>query len=226
MIVGGVAEFTGGKGSIWVGSRTAMRGVIAALLLVVAVLAWGLTSEVKKNSQLRGEVEQLTKKLTDKSRLEDLQLQEKCAEQAKKVFNEYKSAPLPNIYLKNPQPRELDTEYQSHYNAKLGKCFMEIKSTILDQQGGDASFNRFLADAYERRVYADYMWTSRKTKNTGKFHQRFANSSHLRRVNRSASPKMNTRHLLPLISNKTRPKRTGTLGNILSECGLKGMARP
>jgi hypothetical protein len=164
VIVGGVAEFTGGKGSIWVGSRTAMRGVIAALLLVVAVLAWGLTSEVKKNSQLRGQVEQLTKKLTDKSRLEDLQLQEKCAEQAKKVFNEYKSAPLPNIYLKNPQPRELDTEYQSHYNAKLGKCFMEIKSTILDQQGGDASFNRFLADAYERRVYADYMWNSRKDK--------------------------------------------------------------
>src|SRR5215470_10222438 len=128
-----------------------MRGVIAALLLVVAVLAWGLTSEVKKNSQLRGQVEQLTKKLTDKSRLEDLQLQEKCAEQAKKVFNEYKSAPSPNIYLKDPQLEELYTEYQSHYNAKLGKCFMEIKSTVLEQQGGGAYFYRFLADAYERR---------------------------------------------------------------------------
>ena len=142
-----------------------MRGVIAALLLVVAVLAWGLTSEVKKNSQLRGQVEQLTKKLTDKSRLEDVQLREKCAEQAKKMFNEYKSEPLANIFLKDPQPRELDTGYQSHYNAKLGKCFMEITSTtIFDQLGGDASFYRFLADAYERRLYADYMWTSRKDK--------------------------------------------------------------
>ena len=72
-----------------------MRAVIAALLLVAGVLAWQLTSEVKKNSQLRGEVEQLTKKLTDKSRLEGLQLQEKCAEQAKKVFNEFVSKNAP-----------------------------------------------------------------------------------------------------------------------------------
>ena len=137
-----------------------MRGVVAALLLVAGLLAWGLTSEVKKNSQLGGQVDQLTKKLTDKSRLEDLQLQEKCAEQAKKVFNEY--------FLKNPPPGELDTdEYQSHYNTKLGKCFMQIESIrMLNQPGlvGTMSIHRFLADAYKRRVYADYMWTSRKDK--------------------------------------------------------------
>ena len=137
-----------------------MRAVIAALLLVAGVLAWQLTSEVKKNSQLRGEVEQLTKKLTDKSRLEGLQLQEKCAEQAKKVFNEFVS--------KNaPQKLDLDLDnYQSHYNTKLGKCFVHIRSTRMFNQPGPVtmSINRFLMDAYEQKVYAGYSWMSRLDK--------------------------------------------------------------
>ena len=87
-----------------------MRAVIAALLLVAGVLAWQLTSEVKSNWQLRGQ-------LADKSRLESLQLKEKCAQQAEKLFN---------ALAREDPPRELlDTDdYQSHYNAKLAKCFI------------------------------------------------------------------------------------------------------
>ena len=126
-----------------------MKAVVAGLLVVVGVLAWCLTSEVANNGQLRGQ-------LVDKSKLESLQMQGKCAEQAKKVFHAlgYKDA---------QQNGNADT-YQSHYNTKFGKCFLAIESMNVTTNPGTQFINRVLLDAFEQREYAEYTWMSRKDK--------------------------------------------------------------
>lgn len=133
-----------------------MKAIVAGLLVVVGVLAWRLTAEVTHNGLMRGELEQLTGQLANKSKLENLQLQEKCAEQAKKVFHA--------LGYKDTQ-QNLDTDiYQSHYNTKLGKCFMAVESTNITTSPGTQFTNRILLDAFEQRAYAEYTWMSRKDK--------------------------------------------------------------
>jgi len=133
-----------------------MKAIAAGLLVVVGVLAWRLTTEVAHNGLMRGELDQLTGQLADKSKLESLQLQEKCAEQAKKVFH--------SLGYKDTQ-QNLNTDvYQSHYNTKLGKCFMAVESTNMTTSPGTQFTNRILLDAFEQREYAEYTWMSRKDK--------------------------------------------------------------
>ena len=133
-----------------------MKAIAIGLLVVVGALAWRLTIEVENSGQLRHELEQITERLAHKSRLENLQLQEKCAEQAKKVFHA--------LGYKDVQ-QSLNTDaYQSHYNTTLGKCFMAIESTDMTTAPGTAFINRVLLDAFEQREYAEYTWMSRKDK--------------------------------------------------------------
>lgn len=133
-----------------------MKAIAVGLLVVVGVLAWRLTIEVANNGQLRQELEQLTGQLADKSKLENLQLQEKCAEQAKKVFHA--------LGYKDVQQGLNTDAYQSHYNTKLGKCFMAVESTNMTTTPGTLFINRVLLDAFEQREYAEYTWMSRNDK--------------------------------------------------------------
>lgn len=133
-----------------------MKTIVAGLLVVVGILSWRLTAEVAQKGLLRGELEQLTGQLADKSKLESLQFQEKCAEQAKKVFHA--------LGYKDEQ-QNLNTDiYQSHYNTKIGKCFMAVESTNMTTSPGTQFTTRILLDAFEQREYAEYMWMSRKDK--------------------------------------------------------------
>ena len=136
-----------------------MKALAVILIFVAAGLAWLLRTELAANSQLRGESAQLAAQLADKTRLESLQLQEKCAEQAKKVFRTlgYKE-------LKDTQQSPNTDTYQSHYNAKLGKCFMAIERVDMTTTPGKQFINRMLLDAFEQREYAEYTWISRNDK--------------------------------------------------------------
>jgi hypothetical protein len=134
-----------------------MKVAIGILLIVIGALTWWLMSERATNGQQRKQLEQLTARLADKSRLENLQLQEKCAEQAKKVFHA--------LGYKNIQQNGIDVDvYRSHYNEKIGKCFMAIESTNVTTTPGTMFINKILLDAYEQREYAEYSWISRKDK--------------------------------------------------------------
>ena len=75
----------------------------------------------------------------------------------------------------NTQSLSLTTsDYQSHYNTKLGKCLMLIEATR--SFGKEISNSKLLTDAFERRVYAYYLWTSKEGKNYWGSDLRIANS--------------------------------------------------
>lgn len=114
-----------------------MKIVAVILLLAVFALGWQWHEEVEANNQLRGQLSALTKKSSAK---ENLELQDKCSTQAGKLFSQ----------LGYSLSKSLDS-YESHYNAKLNKCFISV-----DTSSGRTRFH-FLLDAYEQRGYADSM---------------------------------------------------------------------
>src|SRR5215813_12365702 len=82
-----------------------------------------------------------------------LDLQATCAAQARKAFNEFerewKNDPAGKAF------KTLSTDYQSHYNTKLKKCLM-----LITMMGNQSQTSVYLSDAYERRIYAEYLWFS------------------------------------------------------------------
>jgi hypothetical protein len=100
------------------------------------------------------------------ARSQALDDQERCAAQARNTFEEWKNdakkGPLANIGT------IISSDYESHYNTKLKKCLMLMEATM---SAGNTSNSATLMDAYERRVYAYYLWISRNDKNIGRYHQ-------------------------------------------------------
>lgn len=117
-----------------------MNVIVGILLVAVVALGWQWHEEVQTNNLLRGQMSALTKKSSAK---ENLEIQEKCANQAGKLFTQ-----LGYSLSKD------NASYQSHYNAKLNKCFISVDTT----SGGTSGMNRFhfLMDAYEQKGYASY----------------------------------------------------------------------
>ncbi len=117
-----------------------MKFIIAALLVFVVGLAWLLNAEMTTSRERQDQIEQLKLRLADKSRRENLELQEKCALQAERMF------------------RRLGYEgsYESHYNAERNKCFMtvDVAGTLRPLR-----ITKFLYDAYEQREYAAFQLT-------------------------------------------------------------------
>jgi hypothetical protein len=120
-----------------------MKVAVATLIAIVLVLAWLLNAETKTTREQQNQIAALTSKLADKVARENLELQQKCAQQAEKIFMQLG-------YRMDRPTLGISATYQSHYNAKLGKCFMTLDST-------GAGDHRFLFDAYEQREYAEYM---------------------------------------------------------------------
>jgi hypothetical protein len=108
----------------------------AAVFTLMAAIAWGMTF----------------------ARSQPLDLQDKCASQARKSFQEL----LDEIKAVNSKVLQLlggelsSSTYQSHYNAKLNRCLMLM--TVFYNYPGDQhnAVDVFLLDANERRFYATY----------------------------------------------------------------------
>ena len=64
---------------------------------------------------------------------QSLEQQAMCAKQAKIAFDEYNKDPLYSSSLK------LSQSYKNHYNTKLNKCFIAIKSMLQEDNGELAS---------------------------------------------------------------------------------------
>lgn len=95
------------------------------------------------------------------ARSQSIDLQQKCASQARIAYQESE--------LEN---REQSTKlgalstsssaYHSHYNTRLQKCLM-----LIDQNqalGDQMSTGATLTDAYDRRLYAIYIWIGQESK--------------------------------------------------------------
>jgi len=121
-----------------------MKAAVAVLLAIVAILAWLLIAEVTASRQLRAE-------LADKTARENLEFQEKCALQAKKIFDDpyYKDE-------SRDKPGGSSQIYRSHYNAKLRKCFMVMTNNPSALLSNADFYSVDLLDPIERRDFASY----------------------------------------------------------------------
>lgn len=99
----------------------------------------------KENQDLRAELRK------QQEIMSNFNYQERCAEQARKTFNELG-------YAKKPF-----ASYENHYNGKLNKCFMEISNTE-SVAGGNVVTSRNISDALEGKTYGEYVWQTEKGK--------------------------------------------------------------
>lgn len=94
-------------------------------------------------------------------RAQTLDQQERCATQAKRAYQEIQASDLAEG--KAIGVSEIDSNYRSHYNTKMGKCLMLVKKNRM-LGAGNSSTTAYLIDANERRPYATYVWISQKDK--------------------------------------------------------------
>lgn len=81
-----------------------------------------------------------------------LDLQEKCAKQARVAFN--------NMSFRY---RDL-ASYTNHYNVKLNRCFIETEQEGVPQGNDTAWTYKFLSDANEGKIFGSYVWHTDKIK--------------------------------------------------------------
>jgi len=96
------------------------------------------------------------------ARAQSLDQQERCAQQARKSFQELDAKD--RAEQKQLGQSRMSGDYQSHYNTKLGKCLMLIELMDMMGSGGQTSTTAYVMDANERRMYAIYVWMSRQDK--------------------------------------------------------------
>lgn len=86
--------------------------------------------------------------------------EEKCAAEAKKTFDELRDAYAAELNRLQLKIEVVSSVYESHLNAKIGKCLVLInKTTSLSQE---QSIISYLLDSSERRIYASYVETAGK----------------------------------------------------------------
>ena len=88
---------------------------------------------------------------TGSVRGQSLDDQEICAKQAKVAFEGYYSG-------RGSTVKPISVNYRSRYNLKLNRCFVSIQTS--DMVGNQIVTGAVLIDAFERRIYASYSFTS------------------------------------------------------------------
>jgi hypothetical protein len=123
---------------------TAMRKTAIVMLIVsLGVLGLLLYSQTAALREQRRKVQELNTKLEAMSNTTSLDLQEKCAKQARERFT-----------FEGFEKRAM-ANFLSHYNTKLNKCFVQMAST--DAKKPPISTYMMVSDAFEGKVYAEYM---------------------------------------------------------------------
>jgi len=119
------------------------NAAIVLLIISVVVLGLLLRSQIAALREQRRQVQELNSKLESLSKTTSLDLQGKCAQQARErfTFEGFDKHAMAN--------------FLSHYNTKLNKCFVQIAST--DAKKPTISTYRTVSDAFEGRVLAEYM---------------------------------------------------------------------
>jgi hypothetical protein len=87
-----------------------------------------------------------------------LQEQGLCAKQARLAFQNWKG----DATDKKLGTKTISQDYQNHFSLKFNRCFILIE--YMFQMGPEFVTSVTLMDAYERRVYASYTWSTKKDK--------------------------------------------------------------
>lgn len=111
------------------------------LLLSAAVLL--SACNVERIAQLEKQNKELAAKLEAVTKQTSLDLQERCAKQARAEFKAGDNEKEP-------------MSFTNHYSAKLDKCFIEVTSSA--DSGNVPNTHRIVSDAFEGKVYAEYHW--------------------------------------------------------------------
>jgi hypothetical protein len=106
---------------------------VAIITIVIGFGLYFATSSQKREARLEA-VENLNN---------DLALQTRCADRAAIFYNQGGYEGDPEVFLHS---------YDNHWNKKLGKCFIQIRSVSLT----DDYLMIGVYDAFERKTYADY----------------------------------------------------------------------
>jgi len=129
-------------------------------LLIIAVMISLMGCNTDKIDQLEKQNRELTAKLEATSRQRTLELEDKCAKQALAEFER-------GGWNKLATPRHM-ASLTNHYNSKLGKCFMEIEDTDFTAIAHGNRLNKIVSDAFEGKVYGEYVCSATRRKSTGK----------------------------------------------------------
>jgi hypothetical protein len=99
------------------------------------------------------------------ARAQSLGIQEQCASQARKTFQELEDENKAR-YNQSTLVHDGASDYQSHYNRKLDRCLILIRRRSVLPLATDLSDQQrqsILVDANERRYYANYVETQLAT---------------------------------------------------------------
>ncbi len=99
------------------------------------------------------EILELQSKLDAIPKTASLELQGKCAAQAREEF-----------ILEGYKTTDQFASFSSHYNLKLNKCFVLTQNTDTKTSRGEIVTSETLVDAFEGKVFGTYIWSSRKGK--------------------------------------------------------------
>jgi hypothetical protein len=128
--------------------------------LVLCSFALLCGCDADKVARLEKENKELRDKLDTAPKTASLDLQEKCAKQARIEFNAGWNKPE-----NHKASQSLD--FTNHYNSKYGKCFMEttLSSTAVDiNKETFIMTQRYVEDAFEGKSYADFAWRTHQGK--------------------------------------------------------------
>jgi hypothetical protein len=133
-------------------ARKMRNAVLLFLVMAVGVLSFVVWSHEIALKQQQWQLKDVTAKLEAKSKAANLELQEKCAKQASELFSSEGWA------------KEQMAGFENHYNEKLNRCFIMVENTDAKTTPGRISNSKFLSDAFERKILANYFWMSDTTK--------------------------------------------------------------
>ena len=130
-----------------------MRNLLIVLLTMsvgaLGLLLYSNTAELRKQQQ---RVDGISAKLESLPKTISFDLQERCARQA---TQEYKRQGYATHQM---------ADFTNHYNSKLNKCFMQIQDTDSNSVRGTIITSKQLSDAFEGKVYGNYIWNTEKNK--------------------------------------------------------------
>lgn len=129
-----------------------MRVIISLLIVAFIALAYLAHSQSSTLKQQEKEIRELGAKVQAMPKNASIELQEKCARQAREEF-----------ITEGLQKEEL-ADFSNHYNVALNKCFVLVENTDAKTAPGTIWINKTLVDAFEGKVYGNYMWRSDKVK--------------------------------------------------------------
>lgn len=126
--------------------------LMALLVVVVAAIVWQVYSQKATVADLQKRLDAMHTKLEAQPYNASIDLQEKCAKQAREQ------------YRQSGLEKEAAAGFSNHYNEKFNKCFMVIENTDAKTTPGTIWTHKTLIDAFEGKVFATYAWHTVKDK--------------------------------------------------------------